>query len=74
VDVDERKGTVRQMMHLSDLERGMIQQAIHRHSSIFPCGDKEELSECFTSENDFLLFWYNTEDETTHVMISEQPN
>jgi hypothetical protein len=28
----------------------------------------KELDECFTVEDDRLCFWFNTEDESTHVL------
>ena len=48
----------------------LIEQARNEHTNIFPCGDKA-LHECFTVHKNNLLFWFNTEDHNTHVLIDE---
>ena len=51
----------------------MIKKAEKRHKKIYPCAHKTELEECFTSSSDFVFFWYNTEDHSTHVITESLP-
>lgn len=53
---------------MGDVQMELIQMAIDRHEKIFPCGNASFLGECFTTTDDKLLFWYNTEDDSTHLM------
>jgi hypothetical protein len=57
---------------MRDLENDLIIQATRRHKKIFPCADKQEFSDCFTRCGNKVLFWYNTEDNSTHVMTFEK--
>jgi hypothetical protein len=56
---------------MQQLKNSMIERAREKHERIFPCGGREELSECFTTDCGLLLFWYNTEDRSTHLIASE---
>jgi hypothetical protein len=62
---------------MGELEKRLIQRAMHKHKKIFPCARGDNLQSCFTREKDRLLFWYNTKDRSTHVvsakMIPEKP-
>jgi hypothetical protein len=42
-----------------------------RFGAIRPCGNRMAFSECFSLERDRLIFWYNTNDGSTHVEIHE---
>jgi hypothetical protein len=53
---------------MSELQQKMIDEAVREHKRIYPCTNKKDLSECFTRQGDKLLFWFNTEDRTTHVI------
>ena len=57
---------------MSDLEQKLIQQATSMHKKIFPCAHKVNLTECFTKHEKRILFWYNTEDESTHVLMADE--
>ncbi len=46
----------------------MIEKAQKRHKKIFPCAHKEDFEDCFTNSSDYMFFWYNTEDNSTHVI------
>ena len=46
----------------------MIKKAEKLHKKIYPCALKNDLDQCFTNTRDFLFFWYNTEDHSTHVI------
>lgn len=53
---------------MNDIKLTMIEKARQNYSRIFPCGLKADLAECFTVEANRIFFWFNTEDETTHVL------
>jgi hypothetical protein len=48
-----------------DIKELLIQNAIDstmtefQTSSIYPCGNKDSIYECFTVDKDLILFWYN---------------
>ncbi len=48
--------------------KSLIRHAFKIHKTIFPCGRSNLFSESFTIENEILVFWFNTDDETTHVI------
>lgn len=52
----------------------MIQSAMQTHRKIFPCSHHTDLQDCFTEHNDHLLFWYNTEDRSTHLITRKIPS
>lgn len=58
-------------MPMNEIKTRMIQKAEKLHKKIFPCALKNGLDECFTNTKDFLFFWYNTEDHSTHVITEE---
>ncbi len=53
---------------MKDLKEKLISQAQRRYSFIRPCATKQKLDECFTITNGKLIFWFNTSDNSTHVM------
>jgi hypothetical protein len=56
---------------MNEREMRLYQQAIAKHHTIYPCRQKKTFQECFTISGGRLLFWYNTEDHSTHIMIDE---
>lgn len=56
---------------MSELYMSLIQQAIDKHEKIYPCGSVTQLGDCFTMTGDKLFFWYNTEDDSTHLLMEE---
>ena len=56
---------------MDELKLRLINRASKRHRKIFPCSHKEHLTDCFTMQDNLLFFWYNTEDQSTHVLIDE---
>ncbi|NLG16755.1 MAG: hypothetical protein GX556_05425 [Fibrobacter sp.] len=56
---------------MNELKLRLIKEASQRHNKIFPCSHKEHLSDCFTWQDNLIFFWYNTEDQSTHVIIDE---
>jgi len=55
------------------LKTNMINEALERYRKIFPCSNKEKILDCFTVDCDQLLFWFNTEDNTTRVLSAALP-
>jgi len=55
---------------LNDCEQRMIDEALKRHRKIYPCSDKTDLRQCFTRDEKHYLFWFNTEDNSTHVITT----
>ena len=47
----------------------LLQRAIEAHEKIFPCGNSTSLNDCFTTAENRLYFWFNTEDKSTHIMF-----
>ena len=46
----------------------LIEKARKMYKKIYPCGKSETFSECFTENGDHLLLWFNTEDDSTHIV------
>jgi len=55
---------------MNEMKRKLIRQARKTYKRIYPCGDKGNLWDCFTEIEDQLVFWFNTEDKSTHLLIS----
>ena len=49
----------------------MIAEAERKYSKIFPCNFRSNLEECFTVEKNTIIFWFNTEDYSTHIMTDK---
>lgn len=62
-----RKENTRGML-MNELKLKMISEAQKKYKSIYPCGNKSDLAECFTKMGDLLAFWFNTEDRSTHLL------
>lgn len=56
---------------MNEQKQKMIRTAKQRYTTIYPCSSKKNLGECFTFEEDRIVFWFNTEDATTHVLTQE---
>jgi hypothetical protein len=53
---------------MNELKLKMIAEARKKYKSIYPCGNRSDLVECFTKMGDLLAFWFNTEDHSTHLL------
>ena len=53
---------------MNEIKKTLINRARMQFKQIFPCSTKKSLRECFTIEEDLMIFWFNTEDETTHIL------
>lgn len=59
---------------MNELKYEMISEATQSFAAIYPCGDKKTLEDCFTMNGDQLLFWFNTEDQSTHIITKPLDN
>lgn len=59
---------------MSSIKERMIQQAMTQYRSIYPPPHKASFSECFSFENNTLIFWFNTEDHSTHLLAERPAN
>ncbi len=57
---------------MTTLEAKLMDQATAIHDRIFPCSSRNGFEHCFTQEQGKLCFWYNTEDESTHLLIADE--
>ncbi|MCW8965134.1 MAG: hypothetical protein OQK82_00395 [Candidatus Pacearchaeota archaeon] len=58
---------------MNEIKYTLIGQAIEQYTDIYPVVTKKKLRDCFTTEGDLLMFWFNTSDESTHVITSRLP-
>ncbi|MBD3315574.1 MAG: hypothetical protein GF344_07290 [Chitinivibrionales bacterium] len=49
----------------------LIEQALMRHKKIYPCANHGNLNDCFTVSGNRILFWFNTEDQSTHLVVAD---
>jgi hypothetical protein len=49
----------------------LIIRAVKEYRKIYPCGIKRDLFECFTQLGNNVFFWFNTEDDSTHLLKAE---
>ncbi len=56
---------------MSELQKKLFERAKERYHHIYPCSDRSEWHECFTVYGGMTLFWFNTEDESTHILFEE---
>ena len=52
-------------------EKKLIKKARSKYKRIFPCRNKKSFAECFTTYNDKLFFWFDTENQSTHVEMDD---
>ena len=53
---------------MSEVELGLLKKALEAHEKIYPCGETSLLEDCFTKAGEKHYFWFNTEDDSTHVV------
>ena len=56
---------------MNEIKQILINRAKSKFKQIHPCSTKEKLRDCFTVEGDKMIFWFNTEDETTHILTQD---
>ncbi len=53
---------------MNTLKEKLIKLAQDTYKEILPCPSKGTFKESFTVENNKVYFWFNTADNSTHVM------
>ncbi len=56
---------------MTELETKLLGQAAAMHDKIFPCTATNEFEQCFTRDEGKLCFWYNTADQSTHMVVAD---
>jgi len=56
---------------MSAIKKKLIKDALRQYKRIYPCIPYTDFEECFIVEQNKVLFWFNTEDESTHVLCAE---
>ncbi len=56
---------------MNDIKAHLIEQARREYRRIFPCARRGDLDECFTVEGNKILFWFNTDDDSTHMVTGD---
>lgn len=59
---------------MDTLKHSLIEKARRTYRAVHPCGLKERLEDCFTIVGNKCVFWFNTEDNSTHVVVAELPS
>ena len=56
---------------MNAIKKKMIAEAEKKYRKILPCSSRRSLDECFTIEKNRVVFWFNTEDFSTHMLSTE---
>ncbi len=56
---------------MNEIKNNMIRKALDLYKDIHPCSTKNDLVDCFTIEGNMVFFWFNTADESTHVLTDD---
>jgi len=63
------------MEKINQIKKELIREAIDKHGKIFPPGHRENLDdECFTQQDNTLIFWFNIENNSTKTLMREVEN
>lgn len=54
---------------MNTIKKKMISKAKKQFKNIYPCAYHKQLKDCFTVADDKMIFWFNTDDESTHVVM-----
>ncbi|MFP4417009.1 MAG: hypothetical protein ACOC4C_02450 [Fibrobacterota bacterium] len=57
---------------MTKAEQALLAEAEAIYEKIYPCGTKQSLKECFTLHDNMVLFWFNTSDSSTHLLMGAQ--
>ena len=56
---------------IPQLKQRLLEEVTKNHETIYPCGTKSNLDDCFDIVGDTLLFWFNTRDKNTHMVMEK---
>lgn len=52
-------------------KESLINKAYRMYKTIYPCGRRRSFADCFTYYGNKILFWFDTEDHSTHMLTGE---
>ena len=55
-------------VNMNELKQSIINRAIGRYHTVKPVPSARDFTGCFTTDNEKLYFWFNTKDNSTHVL------
>jgi hypothetical protein len=53
---------------MNEIHEKLISKAIEMYQEIRPCSVNLSLGDCSTREGNTIVFWFNTADESTHIL------
>ena len=53
------------------IQKNLIDKARDIFREIAPCGKSRSIEECFTIYGNHLVFWFNTNDGSTHIVSTQ---
>jgi hypothetical protein len=53
---------------MNKTEKKLIIKALKKYQTIYPVSNKDSFQACFSRYGRMNIFWFNTEDNNTHVM------
>jgi len=56
---------------MENFKEHLIKMAQNKHGTIYPCTIGHSWHDAFTVWENYLLFWYNTADNSTHLETIE---
>jgi hypothetical protein len=56
---------------MEDIKQALIAKASEKYQNIRPCKGSEDFSDSFTTHNGQLILWFNVEDKSTKIVMSE---
>jgi len=56
---------------MNERKERLFHTALLQYNRIFPCSECDTWDECYTLENNRILFWFNTDEGTTHLLMDE---
>jgi deoxyinosine 3'endonuclease (endonuclease V) len=60
-----------EVLIMGNVEKSLIRQARSEYKKIFPCSHREKLEHCITRDKERVYLWFNTEDQSTHVLTKK---
>jgi hypothetical protein len=60
-----------EVLIMGNVEKSLIRQAKSEYKKIFPCSHREKLEHCITRDKERVYLWFNTEDQSTHVLTKK---
>jgi hypothetical protein len=57
---------------MSDTQQKLVDIAREKFGTIYPCGGSGGWDKCFTRYKGRVVFWFNTEDNSTHIEQADE--